>query len=493
MDTNLERELKLGVPRAFSLARLEARLDGFVTTPTRWRRLHTIYYDTDDLRLTRWGLSLRFRGGQGWTLKLPVPHASLGLAREEHVFPGERDAVPPAVLDLARAYLRGTAPHPVAELRTLRATRHVYNGEGEDLAELAEDDVRVVEGSRVVQRFRELEIELEAPADDALLDELSAALRGAGAGSPDPTPKNVRVLGPRASEPEIVVPALDANSSAGEAARAALARAAERFVRYDTLLRLHADAEAVHQARVAIRRMRSDLRTFGAVLDRAWADGLREQLRWIGDTLSAARDADVVIARLSDDGTTLPQTDRRRIDVILGPLREEREQAYRNVGAMLREPRYDDLLEAIVEAARAPVLGARAEMPATDAARLILGPAWKSLRKAVRRRSRPPTDRELHRIRIKAKRERYAAEALAPAVGANAHALARAVEALQTVLGTQHDAATASAVVRRIGKSADASFVAGELLIIECQADAQAREGWRASWRKAKRRAQPFK
>jgi CHAD domain-containing protein len=492
VETHLEREVKLGVPRAFSLARLEPRLDGFVTTPTRWQRLHTIYYDTEDLRLTRWGLSLRHRRGQGWTLKLPVPRTSQGLAREEHVFAGEPDVVPDAVLDLAAAYLRGSVPRPVAELRTVRATRQVCSGDGEELAELAEDDVRVVEGSRVVQRFRELEIELGAPAADSLLDDLTTALRGAGAGSPDPTPKNVRALGPRASEPEIVVPQIDAASSSGEVARASLAHAVERFVRYDTMLRLDAGVEAIHQARVAIRRIRSNLRTFASVFDPAWADALGERLRWIGDTLSAARDGDVLIARLTADGEALPQMDRRNIEAALAPLRDAREKAYRDVAAMLREPRYVALLGALVEAARAPVMGSGADVVAADAAPRIVGAAWKKLRKEVRRRSRPPADRELHRIRIKAKRVRYAAEALAPAAGQRARALARRVEELQTVLGTQHDAAFASETLRRVAANADA-LIAGELLILECQADAQARRAWRPVWRKAKRDARPFR
>jgi CHAD domain-containing protein len=258
-------------------------------------------------------------------------------------------------------------------------------------------------------------------------------------------------------------------------------------------LRLEPEAEAVHQARVAIRRMRSDLRTFRSVLDAAWANELRERLRWIGDTLSAARDADVLLARLDADGEALPQVDRRRIDTVIAPLRDTREEAYRAVAATLREPRYVELLGAIVEAARAPVLGTYADTPAGDAATVVVGGAWKKLRKAVRRRSRPPADRELHDIRIKAKRVRYAAEAIAPAAGRRARRLARRVEALQTVLGTQHDAATASATLRRIAQHDDAMFLAGELLILECQADAKARGAWRAAWRKAKRRARAFR
>ena len=51
----LERELKLAPPETFSLARLGPQLNGYAASPVQFRRLHTVYYDTPDLRLTRWG------------------------------------------------------------------------------------------------------------------------------------------------------------------------------------------------------------------------------------------------------------------------------------------------------------------------------------------------------------------------------------------------------------------------------------------------------
>src|SRR5581483_6688539 len=100
MNGTVERELKLEAPGRFSLARMDPQLDGYVASPVRFQRLHTVYYDTPDLRLMRWGCSLRFRRGEGWTLKIPVPRSSAGLVREEHVFPGEARSVPAAALDL---------------------------------------------------------------------------------------------------------------------------------------------------------------------------------------------------------------------------------------------------------------------------------------------------------------------------------------------------------------------------------------------------------
>jgi CHAD domain-containing protein len=493
MNGTVERELKLDPPETFSLARLQPRLDEFVASPVQLKRLHTVYYDTPDLRLTRWGCSLRLRRGEGWTLKIPVPHASQALFREEHVFPEDGAAVPAAVVDLAAAYLRGAAPRPVAELRTIRASRHVLSDGGDDLAEVVEDDVRVVEGTRVVRRFRQIEIELTDAAPDELLDDLAAALRAEGAGTPDPVPKNVHALGERAREPEIIVPEVDADSRIGDVVRAALASSVERIVRYDSKLRLRADEESIHDARVAVRRLRSDLRTFRPIFEQAWADGLREKLSWLQDGLSAARDADVVIIGLRRRSEALPDPDRRRLDEVLAPLREAREAAYDHVRAMLREARYIVLLQALVDAAKRPAFETGADEQACEAIPPIIAGTWKTLRKRVRSRTRPPSDRELHGIRIAAKRVRYAAEAVTPVVGRAARRFGRAAEEIQTILGDQHDAVTACERLRALADDPQRAFLAGELAALEHAAAQQAREAWRGAWRETKREYDRFR
>ena len=492
MDGTVERELKLTAPAGFSLARMEPHLDAYVASPVSLKRLHTVYYDTDDLRLARWGCSLRFRAGEGWTLKIPVPRESDALYREEHEFPGDGKTVPPAALDLATAYLRGATPKPVAELRTLRTSRHVLSDGGTDVAEVVEDDVRVVEGTHVVRRFRQIEIELSDEAPDNALNLLGDLLRQEGAGKPDPVAKDVRALGERASEPELAPPELDERSPIGDVARAAFAVSVERLIRHDSALRLHADEESVHNARVAVRRMRSDLRTFLSILDETWACDLRERMRWLQDGFSAARDADVLLANVRRTSADLPDPDRSRVDDVLAPLRAAREQAYDRMRAMLHDPRYAELLQELVDAAKRPPLTAAAAEPACDVIAENVGDAWSALRKRVRRRAKPPADRELHAIRIGAKRVRYAAEAVAPVAGRRAQTLARAVEELQTVLGKQHDAVVACEQLHELPKDGVNGFVAGELAALEYRAASEGRRAWRDIWREAKRAHRRF-
>src|SRR5712664_2145498 len=87
-----EREVKLGAGPAFHLPSLEGVVEGAVVQSPEVLRLETVYHDTPDLRLARWGVSLRHRGGEGWTLKLsPLPGSASSpgvLERTELNYPG---------------------------------------------------------------------------------------------------------------------------------------------------------------------------------------------------------------------------------------------------------------------------------------------------------------------------------------------------------------------------------------------------------------------
>jgi len=67
----VEREVKLGAAPGFHLPALDGVLEGVTADAADEKRLETVYHDTPDLRLARWGVSLRHRAGEGWTVKLP--------------------------------------------------------------------------------------------------------------------------------------------------------------------------------------------------------------------------------------------------------------------------------------------------------------------------------------------------------------------------------------------------------------------------------------
>ena len=66
-----EREAKLVVDRSFEVPPAETLADEVASVRTEAVEQHTVYFDTSDLRLTRSGVSLRYRSDDGWTVKLP--------------------------------------------------------------------------------------------------------------------------------------------------------------------------------------------------------------------------------------------------------------------------------------------------------------------------------------------------------------------------------------------------------------------------------------
>jgi CHAD domain-containing protein len=130
--------------------------------------------------------------------------------------------------------------------------------------------------------------------------------------------------------------------------------------------------------------------------------------------------------------------------------------------------------------------------PAAHLAVELYAPVWKKLRKRVRKAGPLPHDVDLHRIRIKAKNARYAAEALVPVCGVTAAKLAACLEALQTALGTQHDAVHACSELRNYGAGSAHAFLLGELTAIAYAHTANRREGWRAIWTGARTQRKRF-
>src|SRR5207248_11341998 len=59
-----ERGVKLAAPAGFRLPRLDGLVEGLTATPIPRRSLTATYYDTADLRLARWGLTVRYRTGR---------------------------------------------------------------------------------------------------------------------------------------------------------------------------------------------------------------------------------------------------------------------------------------------------------------------------------------------------------------------------------------------------------------------------------------------
>jgi CHAD domain-containing protein len=500
----LERELKFEAGKDFALPDLTALVPGARIQAMPARTLEAVYFDTADLRLARWGVTLRHRPEDGvsrWTVKLAAAEDRPGLrARHEINFDASKGkparTPPPDALDLVTAYARGEALAPVARLVTRRMPFALEADDGRVLAEVDDDEVTAYRGKQVAARFREIEVELGPAAGDRLVKAVQKRFRQAG-GTRSARP--VKLLhavspdGPLAAE--VAPPSVTARATTADLVGAAIAAGVRRLLVHDPLVRLDLDIEAVHQARVATRRLRSDLHTFAAFLDPAWLEQVGEGLASLGRTLGAVRDADVLGERLNAAIERLPDPDRRPAAKLLAVLAGQREASRAALLAELRSDGYRALLDRLVAAAQAPPL-ANGEAPvrAGPAVAAVVADRWKAVRKRAARSGEG--DAALHAVRIAAKRCRYAAEAGRPVLGKKGAALAAAMADVQTVLGDHQDAVVAqhwlrqTAATPRLG--AAAALAAGQLIAAEEAEAATAVGRFPAAWRSARAAGRAF-
>lgn len=491
METKYEASANTVLPDLGSLRSVAA------TTGPQEQVLAAEYYDTADLRLIRAGVTLRRRTGgsdAGWHLKLPAGPRT----REEIQLPlrGAARQVPAELADLVRGRSRGGGLRPVATITTRRQVITLVDENGVSLAEVADDDVsaRDLATDAAAQRWREIEVELTGGTPDLLTaaDELllKAGLRRSGRSA-----KLERVLDSRLPEPA-------AGTSLTSAAPAIivvadyLRRQAEVLNSLDPMVRRFAP-DAVHQMRVATRRLRSALRSFGQVIDRAASQEIADELKWLGTVLGEARDAEVQAERL-----------RRRVlalspEVLLGPVLERVQvhaeaagaRASRKVSAALRSKRYLRLLDDLDALVEDPPPGATANSPADVILPQEVCGSFRKTRRRVRRARRASAgqamDTALHQARKAAKQARYAAEVAAPVVGKSAERFARRAKKLQSVLGDHQDTVVGRQLIRQLGVAAhrdgESAFSYGVLYGAEaCDALRLEAQAWRV-WRKAAR------
>jgi CHAD domain-containing protein len=335
----------------------------------------------------------------------------------------------------------------------------------------------------VAVRFREVEVEARDGVPDGLVDEIVALLRAGGAGPPDNVPKVVRAMGPHAAGPPELSPvSVPSGATVADVVRAAVTRSVLQLLAHDPAVRLDDGPEAIHQARVATRRLRSDLRTFADVVDPEWADGLRKELRAVADDLGAVRDADVRLQRLERHVARLPAEDRGPAGALLQRQQDERTAARARLLELLDSSGYAELLDRLVEGARVPQLLAVGGRPAVEVLPALVRRTWKGLRKATR-------GDDLHGVRIAAKRSRYAAEVATLVVGKPAARYAAAMADVQDVLGAWNDAVVSEAWLRSAaaGSSPSVAFVAGQLVARERREAASREQAWPKTWKRASR------
>jgi CHAD domain-containing protein len=481
-----EREAKLVVPHDFEIPPARSLAKRVAQAQSDRVTQHAVYYDTPDLRLTRSGVSFRYRSDDGWTVKLPEARTASTLTRSELAFPGDRGAPPARALSLVRPWSRARPLVEIATVDTRREKTRLLDTGSDLLAEIDDDDVVGTTADGKETRFREVEIELGEDTPDSFLADVVRRLRTAGAHPSRAASKIARVLGAAADAPPDVPEELRirADATVADVVRAAIVRSLRQLVSYDPAIRLSGDVESVHKARVATRRLRSDLRTFRPVLEWAWSEPLRAELQWLGRALGQVRDADVLLDALAARAAALPDAHQPAAAQLRCTLEAARRRDRDELLETLDSDRYVALLDELVAAADRPRLrDGTGRSPVGVVARRLVAKPQRRFDRHARDLDRRAPDAALHEARKRAKQVRYASEALAPVLGRRARVRARRFADVQQVLGEHQDAVVAGAWLfdaARDTEDRDDSFVAGELAGRFLDAKLAARAKWPA-------------
>jgi CHAD domain-containing protein len=329
------------------------------------------------------------------------------------------------------------------ELQTRRRVFQLAAGETPS-GELLLDETTIREpGGAVVSRLRRVEIEVPEPALDtvgpfverlrrgcglhpAVLSKYQAALTATG--SPRPEPES---FGPTTIDPAGTI---------GQVALAVLRRHFATLLAKEPGTRLGDDIEELHDMRVASRRLRAAVALFGDALP-VEAERLRPELAWVGQTVGAVRDLDVQLAQLDEWVAAAPEPDKEPLGRLRGLLVSERERARAEMLEALDSARYERFVRRFGAMLRSRS-GSRTD-PALSVAPDLVEGRHRALRKAMRRARRDGEPASYHRLRIVAKRFRYALEFLADVYPGGTRQVVRRTVALQDTLGAYQDAAVA--------------------------------------------------
>ncbi len=397
-----EVELKFQVPRGhIPPAPTELAHVG----PTAELQLNALYFDTPDLRLAQIGATLRRRSGggdAGWHLKTV---AAGGDHRVELRLPITGARPPARLREALPEDLREAPLVPVARIVTVREETPLLDSTGRVSASYCLDRVWVTQpddppsGQAEAPSWVELEVELKG-SDAALLPGLAEHLVRAGlrpAGYQSKLGQALEVLGksmPPPGRPE------QAAIRGYLWKQVGLLQALEEPVLRD-------EPDAIHKARVSVRRIRSTLRAFSALFDRQIRADLEPELKWLSGLLGSARDGEVLIARVGGES-------RGGSASLLRAVEEQRASDVEGLAAAMRSPRFevlqDHLAEACVQIASPPQL-----VPGWGGAALA-----KQLGRVARQAARIVAvpigvdTHALHEVRKSAKTVRYGYEALEP-------------------------------------------------------------------------------
>ncbi|HYX48082.1 MAG TPA: CHAD domain-containing protein [Sphingomicrobium sp.] len=417
----------------------------------------TVYYDTPETRLKKHGFTLRVRSVGGRFIQTVKPTTdSVGLVSREEIECEVRSLKPDLAL-LSDHPIRGLLGHGEAKrlkpLIRYDVNRTSWRTERRSGSIQIDLDHGSVTAHGRCEEFAELEFELVDGSPASLiiaarhlsdhvpvrLGVLTKAERGfmLGAG----------LLGRVAKAGTVHI---DRRMTVAEAFETVVHACLRHYRLNEPIVIADRRAEALHQARVAMRRLRSAFTLFRPAVEDVEYQHLRNELRWFTAQLGDARNLDVYLERdLEDD-------ERSKFG-------RKRERAYDEVVDAMNSHKFRRLLIDLVGwvALGAWRSGKIARRPVESFANRRLDRLWDSVTSDTEI-AKMDEDRR-HRVRIQGKKLRYAVEFLQelyPHARVAEKRFANAVEELQDSLGKLNDMATARKIA---DKAANDGWLIGSI------------------------------
>jgi triphosphatase len=486
MSSPREIELKLYVSMR-ELPRLTASslLKGAVKSSSKPASLVSVYFDTALLKLHQRGLSLRLRRIDGrlvQTIKQENNGSAALFARREweHDVHGNQPdfnaARETALAPLLNKKLRRDL-RPVFETRVRREVFQVHGGESEIELSIDQGQVKAGQKSSPICEV-ELELKKGQAADLFKVAKTLAQVVPVQLAVSSKANRGYALLTAQKAcaikaAPVALPPEADVQSAFRIIAKACL----YQLVANQSVM-LTGDTEALHQMRVALRRLRAAISLFSDMLTDPQTEALKAEFRWITGELGPARELEVFLQRV-----VKPVADREHhepgIALVTRELRQRREDALVRARAAVESPRFRDLAldtAAWIEAgdwARNldDDVGALRTRPVADAAAEQLRRRWKKILKSGKRLDALDPQRR-HRLRIQAKKLRYAAEFFAAAFPRKKSlrrrkAFVASLERMQDALGDLNDIAVDKKLSEQLVDNAGAADKRGDSRVKE--------------------------
>jgi triphosphatase len=417
-----EIELKLRVaPEDIAVLRNHPHFAGTLHNPTN-EMLVSVYFDTDGLFLRDHGVTLRVRHiGEKRIQTIKTADCGCGyfersewqqaIEGDQPDLTGVMDtALGPILTDDVRNALK-----PIFETRIERTAYHL-NGNDTDIVMAIDEGHIIVTGSSCPVSEIELELKHGNPAElfkvaraisDIVLTQLDVKCKSERAYD---LIEKTAVVAEMACDPE-----LSAGMSAGRAFTLIGRSCLHQLVANEPAT-IQRDAEALHQMRIALRRLRAAISLFFDVVNDNRVETIKTELRWLGQEFGPARDLDSFLIEVLKP-LRKQQPNEPGVVSISKMFRRERLKGYRRAQEAVQSARFRTLVLDTAEWIEAgpwstsddPLTRARREMP-------VEIPAAEQLsqrRKKIRRRGAKIGDlspEQLHRMRIQIKKARYAAE-----------------------------------------------------------------------------------